>query len=125
MSGTVITETNELSRLYGLSIVRIPPHRPNIRIDHPDLVYLTLEGKFRAVADDIAARRERGQPVLVGTGSIEDSERLSALLQQRSIPHHVLNAKHLAAEAMIIAEAGQRSAVTIATNMAGRGTDIT
>jgi preprotein translocase subunit SecA len=124
MTGTAATEEDEFRKIYGLDVVVIPTHEPMIRVDHPDVVYKTEAAKFNAVADEIAECHKRGQPVLVGTISIEKSERLSALLKRRGIPHQVLNAKYHEKEAEIVAQAGRLGAVTIATNMAGRGTDI-
>jgi preprotein translocase subunit SecA len=124
MTGTAATEAGEFAHTYGLEVVTIPTHRPMIRVDQPDLIYKTEAAKFDAVADDIAERHEAGQPVLVGTISVEKSERLSKLLDQRGIPHAVLNAKHHEREANIVAQAGRIGAVTVATNMAGRGVDI-
>ncbi len=124
MTGTAATEAEEFEKIYGLEVVVIPTHKPMIRIDHPDLIYRTREGKFRAVVEEIERAHKIGRPVLVGTTSIEASEHLSKLLRQRKIPHQVLNAKHHEKEASIIAQAGRLGAVTIATNMAGRGTDI-
>ncbi|MFC5290993.1 preprotein translocase subunit SecA [Actinokineospora guangxiensis] len=124
MTGTAETEAAEFSNTYKLGVTPIPTNRPMIRADQADLIYKTEEAKFRAVADDIAERHEKGQPVLVGTTSVERSEYLSKLLTKMSIPHNVLNAKHHARESEIIAMAGHRGAVTVATNMAGRGTDI-
>ena len=124
MTGTAMSDAAELGNTYGLQVVPIPTHRPMIRIDQPDLVYKTEEAKFAAVVDDIAERFESGQPVLVGTISVEKSERLSRLLDKRGIPHEVLNAKQHFREAEIIAQAGRLHAVTVATNMAGRGVDI-
>lgn len=124
MTGTAKTEEEELRKIYGLDVYVIPTHKPMIRKDLPDLVYKTEEAKYRAVIREIVKRHEQGQPVLVGTVSIENSERLSRMLKKEGIPHEVLNAKHHEKEAEIIARAGQRKAVTIATNMAGRGTDI-
>ncbi|HJR24911.1 MAG TPA: SEC-C metal-binding domain-containing protein, partial [Acidimicrobiales bacterium] len=109
---------------YGLGVVPIPTNKPMIRDDRADLVYRTEDAKFNAVVDDIAERHEAGQPILVGTTSVEKSERLSALLKKRGVPHNVLNAKQHADEAKIVAQAGHKGAVTVATNMAGRGTDI-
>jgi preprotein translocase subunit SecA len=124
MTGTAMTEASEFDKTYNLGVVAIPTNKPVRRDDHPDLVYRTEEAKYAAVADDIAARHEAGQPVLVGTVSVEKSEHLAALLRSRGIPHEVLNAKQHEREAAIIAMAGHKGAVTVATNMAGRGTDI-
>ncbi len=124
MTGTAATEAAEFEEIYGLEVVVIPTNLPMIREDKNDVIYKTEEAKFRAVVEDIASCYERGQPVLVGTISIEKSERLSAMLRKRGIPHQVLNAKHHAREAEIVAQAGRLKTVTIATNMAGRGTDI-
>jgi preprotein translocase subunit SecA len=124
MTGTAMTEAAEFSQIYKLGVVPIPTNRPMIRADQSDLVYKTEQAKFEAVVDDIAERNDKGQPVLVGTVSVEKSEYLSNLLRKRGIKHEVLNAKHHEREAAIVAEAGRRGAVTVATNMAGRGTDI-
>jgi len=124
MTGTAATEEEEFRKIYGLDVVVIPTHKPMIRQDYPDVVYRTEEGKFAAVVEEIAECYQRGQPVLVGTISIEKSEYLSKLLKKRGIPHQVLNAKFHEQEAKIIAQAGRVGTVTIATNMAGRGTDI-
>ncbi|MCD8200184.1 MAG: preprotein translocase subunit SecA [Coriobacteriaceae bacterium] len=124
MTGTARTEDAEFRDIYKLEVQAIPPNKPVIREELPDLVYRTVDAKFEAVADDVAARHERQQPCLVGTISIENSERLSSILSKRGIPHEVLNAKHHEREAHIVAQAGRAGAVTIATNMAGRGTDI-
>ncbi len=124
MTGTAVTEEEEFRKIYQISVVAIPTNMPMIREDMPDLVYKREEAKFSAVVEDIVTRHSRGQPVLVGTISIEKSEHLARLLDKRGIPHRVLNAKQHEKEAAIIAEAGQMAAVTIATNMAGRGTDI-
>ena len=124
MTGTAETEAAELYQIYKLGVVPIPTNMPMIREDQRDLVYKTQEAKFEAVADDIAERHEKGQPVLVGTVSVERSEYLSKLLQKRGIKHNVLNAKRNAEEALTVASAGRVGAVTVSTNMAGRGTDI-
>jgi preprotein translocase subunit SecA len=124
MTGTADTEAFEFRQIYGLDVVVIPTHMPMVREDNNDLVYLTIEEKYDAIVEDINDCIERGQPVLVGTASIESSERLSAELDRRKIAHNVLNAKQHEREADIIAQAGSPGAVTIATNMAGRGTDI-
>lgn len=124
MTGTAETEAAEFMATYKLGVVPIPTNKPLKRIDQMDKVYRTEKGKFNAVVDDIEERHKKGQPILVGTTSVEKSEYLSGLLTKRGIPHNVLNAKHNASEAGIIALAGRRGAVTVATNMAGRGTDI-
>ena len=124
MTGTAKTEEAEFNKIYNLDIVSIPTNLPMIRIDEPDIIYTTIAGKFRAVVERIAEAYERGQPVLVGTVTIERSEQLSDLLRKKGVPHNVLNAKNHAKEAEIVAQAGRFKAVTIATNMAGRGTDI-
>ncbi|MBX3705148.1 MAG: preprotein translocase subunit SecA [Pseudomonadales bacterium] len=124
MTGTADTEAFEFRQIYNLDVVIIPTHRPMVRKDHNDLVYLSIEEKYDAIVEDIGDCRERGQPVLVGTASIESSERLSAELKRRNIDHNVLNAKQHEREAEVIAQAGRPGTVTIATNMAGRGTDI-
>ncbi|GIM45476.1 protein translocase subunit SecA 1 [Collibacillus ludicampi] len=124
MTGTAKTEEEEFRSIYGMDVVVIPTNRPNQRIDLPDVIYKNMRGKFNAVVAEIEKRHAKGQPVLVGTTSIEKSEYLSSLLKKKGIPHQVLNAKHHEREAQIVALAGQKGAVTIATNMAGRGTDI-
>jgi preprotein translocase subunit SecA len=124
MTGTAETEAPEFDKIYKLEVVVIPTNRPLLRVENPDVVYRTEIEKYNAAADDIARLAEQGQPVLVGTVSIEKSERLSALLKKRGIKHEVLNAKQHEREAEIVAQAGRRGTITIATNMAGRGTDI-
>ncbi len=124
MTGTAQTEAAELLQIYKLGVVSIPTNMPMVRTDHGDLVYKTEEAKFNAVVEDIAQRHAKGQPVLVGTASVERSEYLSKALVAAGIPHSVLNAKQHEREAMIVAEAGRKGAVTVSTNMAGRGTDI-
>jgi preprotein translocase subunit SecA len=124
MTGTAQTEAAEFMSTYKLGVVPIPTNKPMIRIDQPDLVYKNEEVKFKAVVEDIVERHAKGQPVLVGTVSVEKSEKLSQMLRRRGIPHEVLNAKQHAREAAIVAQAGRKGAVTVATNMAGRGTDI-
>ena len=124
MTGTADTEAAEFQSIYGLEVVVIPTHKPMIRDDQPDLVYLTEKDKFEAIIEDISDCRDRGQPVLVGTTSIETSEELSGILKKRGIKHSVLNAKQHEREAQIVQNAGRPGAITIATNMAGRGTDI-
>ncbi len=124
MTGTAMTEDAEFREIYNMPVQVIPPNKPVIREDHDDLVYRTIDAKFNAVAADVIDRHSKGQPCLVGTVSIESSERLSRLLDKRGIKHEVLNAKFHEREAQIVAQAGREGAVTIATNMAGRGTDI-
>jgi preprotein translocase subunit SecA len=124
MTGTAQTEAAELHEIYKLGVVPIPTNKPMIRADQSDLIYKTEEAKYMAVVDDVAERYEKGQPVLIGTTSVERSEYLSRQFTKRRIPHNVLNAKYHEQEAGIVAEAGRRGAVTVATNMAGRGTDI-
>jgi len=124
MTGTAKTEENEFREIYGLEVIVIPTNKPVIRKDFPDIVYKTENVKFRKIVDDIVDSHKRGQPVLVGTRSIEKSERISKMLKKEGIPHEVLNAKYHEREAEIIKKAGERGAVTIATNMAGRGVDI-
>ncbi|MFE9428047.1 preprotein translocase subunit SecA [Kitasatospora sp. NPDC006697] len=124
MTGTATTEAAEFHQIYKLGVVPIPTNKSPQRIDQPDLIYKSEPAKFAAVVDDIAERHEKGQPVLVGTVSVEKSEYLSQELRKRGIPHEVLNAKHHEREAQVVAQAGRKGAVTVATNMAGRGTDI-
>ena len=124
MTGTAKTEEKEFVEIYDLHVVEIPTNVEVARADENDLIFKTTEEKFQAVIKDIKERHEKGQPVLVGTIAVETSEYLSALLQRQGIPHTVLNAKQHESEAQIIKDAGQQQAVTIATNMAGRGVDI-
>ncbi len=124
MTGTAMTEASEFDKIYKLGVVPIPTNLPMVRKDQADLVYRTEEAKYDAVVEDIAERHEKGQPMLVGTVSVEKSELLSGLLKKRGVPHTVLNAKMHADEAQVVAMAGHKGAVTVATNMAGRGTDI-
>src|SRR6516165_6620052 len=124
MTGTAQTEAAEFNKVYNVGVVTIPTHRPMIRDDRSDVIYKSVKAKFNAVVEDIVERHHRGQPVLVGTVSVENSEILSHMLRRRGIPHSVLNAKFHAKEAEIVAQAGRKGAVTVSTNMAGRGTDI-
>ena len=124
MTGTAQTEAVEFMEIYGLETITVPTNKPMIRKDYPDIIYRTQKEKFAAITNSIKELHQKGQPVLVGTISIETSEYLSGILKKMGIPHNVLNAKYLAEEAQIVAEAGQKGRVTIATNMAGRGTDI-
>ena len=124
MTGTAMTEEKEFEEIYNLDVIEIPTNKPMVRVDHPDIIYKNEAAKFRAVIKDIKSSHEKGQPVLVGTVSIDKSEKLSKLLDKEGIKHQVLNAKFHEKEAAIIAQAGKYGAVTIATNMAGRGTDI-
>src|SRR6266542_979748 len=124
MTGTAVTEAEEFHKIYGLDVVVIPTHRPMVRTDSPDVIYKTEQSKFEAVIDEIVEMNKQGRPILVGTVSVEKSERLAKMLERRGLKHNVLNAKQHEREAAIVAEAGQPKAVTIATNMAGRGTDI-
>jgi preprotein translocase subunit SecA len=124
MTGTAMTEAEEFNKIYKLDVVTIPTNQPICRDDHTDFIFRTEEGKFRAVVGEIKERHEAGQPVLVGTTSVEISEYLSELLNKQGVPHNVLNAKQHAREAVVVAQAGRSGSVTIATNMAGRGTDI-
>jgi preprotein translocase subunit SecA len=124
MTGTALSEAAELAGTYNLQVVPIPTHRPMVRIDHPDVIYRTEEAKFLAVVEDIAECYDTGQPVLVGTISVEKSEKLARLLEKRGIPHEVLNAKQHSREGEVVAQGGRLGAVTVATNMAGRGVDI-
>ncbi len=124
MTGTALTEENEFREIYSLDVIEIPTNKPMIRVDHPDAVYRNVKGKYDAIVAQVRACHEKGQPVLVGTVSIDKSEELSRRLRNAGIPHTVLNAKYHAKEAEIVAQAGKLGAVTISTNMAGRGTDI-
>ena len=124
MTGTAMTEANEFHQTYKLGVVPIPTNMPMIRADQPDVVYQTVQAKFEALVDDIAERHDKGQPVLVGTTSVEKSELVSTMLKRKGIAHEVLNAKYHEREATIVAQAGRKGQVTVATNMAGRGTDI-
>ena len=124
MTGTAMTEASEFDKIYGLGVVPIRTNKPMLRIDNTDLVYRTEKAKFDAVVEDIETRHKKGQPILVGTTSVEKSQYLSDLLKKRGVPHTVLNAKQHADEAKVVALAGHKGAVTVATNMAGRGTDI-
>ena len=124
MTGTAMTEENEFKQIYALDVVEVPTNMPMIRMDRNDAVYRTVRGKYAAIVEQIKKCHEKGQPVLVGTVSIDKSEVLSALLKKNGVPHNVLNAKQHAREAEIVAQAGRYGAVTISTNMAGRGTDI-
>src|SRR5690242_4126744 len=124
MTGTAMTEAAEFMQIYKLGVVPIPTNRPMIRADETDVIYQTAQAKFEACVEDIVERHGEGQPVLVGTTSVEKSELLSRMLKRRGVPHHVLNAKYHEQEAAIVAKSGRLGAVTVATNMAGRGTDI-
>src|SRR5215467_11867360 len=124
MTGTAMTEANEFMQIYKLGVVPIPTNKPMIRADETDVIYQTAQAKFESVVEDIVDRHQAGQPVLVGTVSVEKSEILSVMLKRRGVPHHVLNAKYHEQEAMIVAQSGRLGAVTVATNMAGSGTDI-
>ena len=124
MTGTAKTEEEEFRDIYNMYVIQIPTNKPIIRKDYSDLIFATAEGKYKAIVNEIKERHAKGQPVLVGTVAVENSEKLSKMLKKEGIPHEVLNAKNNAREAEIIAKAGEKGAVTIATNMAGRGTDI-
>src|SRR5690606_12887338 len=124
MTGTADTEAGEFHSTYNLDVVIIPTNKPVQRIDHEDVVYKTEREKFAAVINELLEYHERGQPVLVGTTSVEKSAAISKILTRKGIPHNVLNAKHHEKEAEIVAQAGRKGAITVSTNMAGRGTDI-
>ena len=124
MTGTAITESEEFHQIYSLDVIEIPTNKPSVRKDLPDRIYRSENAKFRAVVETVGELHELGQPVLLGTASIEKNEHLSRLLTKSSIPHQTLNAKNNEREAKIVANAGQKGAVTLATNIAGRGTDI-
>ena len=124
MTGTAATEAEEFHKIYNVDVVVLPTHRPMVRVDHPDLIYKTENGKFNALVEEIAGAYKIGRPVLVGTTSIDKNERVSQLLKKKGVPHELLNAKNHESEAMIIANAGRKNAITVATNMAGRGVDI-
>ena len=124
MSATIMTEAEEFYKIYGLESVAVPTHKPVARIDHPDRIYKHQRAKWKAIADDVEETNKKGQPILIGTTSVENNELVSQLLKRRGIKHEILNAKNHEREAEIIAKAGQKGAVTVATNMAGRGTDI-
>lgn len=124
MTGTADTEAFELQKIYGLEVMVVPTNKPTVRVDETDKIFLNMQGKYKAIADELRERHKQGQPILVGTASIESSELISKMLTQEKIKHEVLNAKNHEREAKIIAEAGRPGAITIATNMAGRGTDI-
>src|SRR6202030_441265 len=124
MTGTAETEAAEFQKIYNLDVVVIPTNRPMVRIEFPDVIYRTEEEKFRNAAKEIKTLNEKGQPVLVGTVSVEKSEKLSGILKKMGVRHEVLNAKNHEREASIVAQAGRKGAVTVSTNMAGRGTDI-
>ena len=124
MTGTAKTSSEEFFKVYGLEVVEVPTNRPVVRKDNDDLIFQTEEGKFKAVAHKIKELQQKGQPVLVGTVSVEKNELLSAFLKQEGVPHEILNAKNHEREGEIVAEAGKKGRVTVATNMAGRGVDI-
>ena len=124
MTGTAITEANEFMQIYSLDVVEIDTNQPIVRKDHEDMIYKTKREKYKACIEKIQELSSKGQPVLVGTTSVEESETLSRMLRREKVPHNVLNAKQHQSEAEIVARAGHKSAITIATNMAGRGTDI-
>src|SRR5271167_889015 len=124
LTGTAMTEAAEFQQIYKLGVIPIPTNKPMIRGDQADVIYQTAQAKFEACVEDILERHQAGQPVLVGTTSVEKSEILSRMLKRSGVPHEVLNAKHHEREATIVAQTGRRGAVTVATNMAGRGTDI-
>ena len=124
MTGTAATEADEFKKIYNLDVIGVPTHRPLVRKDNKDLVYKTVRGKYGAIAAEVEERHKKGQPVLIGTTSVEKNEVIGSLLKRKKIPHNILNAKNHEREASIIADAGKPGAVTVATNMAGRGVDI-
>src|SRR5258708_1566813 len=124
MTGTASTEASEFKKIYNLEVVVIPTHRPMVRKDNPDVIYKSYETKYKAIAEDAYEKHKNGQPVLIGTTSIEKNEIVAKFLEEKHVPHNLLNAKNHEKEAEIIAEAGRPGAVTITTNMAGRGVDI-
>jgi preprotein translocase subunit SecA len=124
MTGTALTSSEEFLKIYGLDVIPVPPNRPSVRIDNNDLIFQTEQGKFKAIARKVKELHDKGQPVLIGTVSVEKNELLSAFLTHEGVPHELLNAKNHEREGEIIAQAGRDASVVIATNMAGRGVDI-